>query len=175
MSTKRAFATLAGLLAAAVIHAQTDPLWHEEKIKNYLPHMTWPEVRDLLTRTDVALIPVPALEQHGPQTPIGTDYFAGVERLKLIAQRTDALVVPVLLAGQSPYHMDFPGTITLSTDTMQRVYFETVQSLIHHGFRRFLLHDSHIGNQFVTRYVVDRINQETQAVALNLNDAVETM
>ena len=33
--------------------AQTNPLWHEEKIKNFLPHMTWPEVRDLLTRSDV--------------------------------------------------------------------------------------------------------------------------
>jgi len=43
---------------------------------------------------------------------------------------------------------------------MQRVYFETAQSLIHHGFRRILLHDSHAGNQYVTRYVVDRINQE---------------
>ena len=167
--------TLAITLLSSAAAAQTNPLWHEVKTKNYLPHMTWPEVRDLLTRTDVALIPVPALEQHGPQTPIGTDYFAGVERLKLIAQRTDALVVPVLLAGQSPYHMDFPGTITLSTDTMQRVYFETVQSLIHHGFRRILLHDSHIGNQYVTRYVVDRINQETRAVAINLNDAVDTM
>ena len=156
------------LLSSAAM-AQTNPLWHEVKTKNYLPHMTWPEVRDLLTRSDVALIPVPAIEQHGPQTPMGTDYYAGVERLKLIAQRTDALVVPVLLAGQSPYHMGFPGTITLSTDTMQRVYFETVQSLIHHGFRRILLHDSHAGNQYVTRYVVDRINQETEAVAVNLN------
>src|SRR2546421_3195298 len=92
--------TLVATLLSSAASAQTNPLWHEVKIKNYLPHMTWPEVRDLLTRTDVALIPVPALEQHGPQTPIGTDYFAGVERLKLIAQRTDALVVPVLLAGQ---------------------------------------------------------------------------
>jgi creatinine amidohydrolase len=82
---------------------------------------------------------------------------------------------PFFLAGQSPYHMDFPGTITLSTDTMQRVYFETAQSLIQHGFRRILLHDSHAGNQYVTRYVVDRINQETKAVAVDLNDAVETM
>jgi creatinine amidohydrolase len=55
---------------------------------------------------------------------------------------------------------------------MQRVYFETVQSLIHHGFRRFLVHDSHAGNQYVTRYVVDRINQETQTIAVSLNDAV---
>jgi creatinine amidohydrolase len=137
--------------------------------------MTCPEVRDLLAQTDMVLIPIPALEQHGPQTPIGTDYFAGVERLKLIAQRTDALVAPVLMAGQSPYHMDFPGTISLSTDTMQRVYFETVQSLIHHGFRRFMLHDSHIGNQYVTRYVGDRSDQETPEGAGALNDAVATM
>src|SRR5499427_8548272 len=111
----------------------------------------------------------------GRKPPWVLTITGGVERLKLIAQRTDALVAPVLLAGQSPYHMDFPGTITLSTDTMQRVYFETAQSLIHHGFRRILLHDSHAGNQYVTRYVVDRINQETPAVAVNLNDAVETM
>jgi creatinine amidohydrolase len=167
--------TLAITLLSSAAAAQTNPLWHEVKTKNLLPHMTWPEVRDLLTRSDVAMIPVPAIEQHGPQTPMGTDYYAGVERLKLIAQRTDALVVPVLLAGQSPYHMDFPGTITLSMDTMQRVYFETAQSLIRHGFRRILLHDSHIGNQYVTRYVVDRINQETEAVAVSLNDAVAAM
>ena len=157
------------------VEAQTNPLWHEEKTKNYLPHMTWPEVRDLLTRTDIALIPVPSLEQHGPQTPIGTDYFSGVERSKLIAQRTDVLVVPVLLVGQAPYHMGFPGTITLSAETMQRVYFEAAQSLIHHGFRRVLFFNSHAGNQYITRFVVDRINQETEAVAVDLNDGVEAM
>ena len=166
---------LALTLLSPVAVAQTNPLWHEVKTKNFLPHMTWPEVRDLLTRSDVAMILLPAIEQHGLHTPMGTDYYAGVERLKLIAQRTDALVVPVLMAGQSPYHMEFPGTIALSADTMQRVYFETAQSLIRHGFRRILLHYSHLGNQYVANYVVDRINQETEAVAINLNDAVATM
>jgi creatinine amidohydrolase len=133
--------------------------------------MTWPEVQDLLTRTDLVLIPVPSIEQHGPQLPIGTDYLAGVETAKMIAQKTDVLVAPVLLPGISPYHMEFPGTITLSADTVQRVYFEAAQSLIHHGFRRFLIYNSHAGNQHVSRYVVDRINQETPAVAVDLNDA----
>src|SRR3982750_1703146 len=86
-------------------------LVREEKVRNFLPHMTSPEVRDLLTRTDMALIPVPSIEQHGPQTPTGTDFYAGIEEAKLIAQRTDILVAPVLLAGQSPYHMELPGTI----------------------------------------------------------------
>ncbi len=42
--------------------AQTNPLWSEQKVKNYLPHMTRPEVEDLLTRTDMVILPVGALE-----------------------------------------------------------------------------------------------------------------
>ena len=34
---------------AGQVDAQTNPLWSEQKVKNFLPHMTWPEVRDLLT------------------------------------------------------------------------------------------------------------------------------
>ena len=48
------------------------------------------------------IIPVPAIEQHGPQLPIGTDYFSGEELAKLIAQKSDVLVAPVLLPGISP-------------------------------------------------------------------------
>jgi creatinine amidohydrolase len=160
------------LFCTVLLQAQTNPLWHEEKIKNFLPHMTWPEVQDLLTRSDMVIIPVPSLEQHGPQTPIGTDYLSGVERAKLIAQKTDVLVAPILLAGLSPYHMEFPGTIALSPDTVQRVYFEAAESLIHHGFRRILLLNSHAGNQYMTAYVADRINQETPAIAVELGSAV---
>src|SRR5271154_3645962 len=104
---------LAGLCAAG----QTNPLWHEQKVKNYLPHMSWPEVQDLLTRSDIVILPVASIEEHGPQGPLGTDYLAGVEKAKLIAQRTDVLVAPILMPGVSPYHMEFPGTITLSHDT----------------------------------------------------------
>ena len=175
MRNRIILALLLATFVARQTHAQTNPLWREEKVKNYLPHMTSPEVRDLLTRTDMALIPVPSLEQHGPHAPIGTDYYSGVERAKLIAQRTDILVAPVLLIGQAPYHMDFPGTISLSAETMQRVYFEAAQSLIRHGFRRLLFLNSHTGNQYVTRFVIDRINQETEAVAIDLGDGVSAM
>src|SRR5204863_403650 len=89
--------------------------------------------------------------------------------------RTDILVAPVLLVGQSPYHMGFPGTMTLSSETIERVYFEAAQSLIQHGFRRFLFLNSHAGNQYITRFVVDRLNQETPAVAVDLGDGVAAM
>jgi creatinine amidohydrolase len=167
--TRNCILPILGAMLASVLPAQTNPLWHEQKIKNYLPHMSWPEVQDLLTRTDMVIIPVASLEEHGPQGPIGTDFLDGVETAKLIAQKTDVLVAPVLLPGISPYHMEFPGTITISHDTAQRVYFETVQSLIHHGFRRILFLNAHTGNQYLTAYVADRINQETPAIAVELH------
>src|SRR5262249_18456203 len=76
------------------VAAQTNPLWHGEKVKNYLPDMTWPEVESLLSRNDMVIIPVTAIEQHGPQLPIGTDYYSGEELAKLIAQKADILVAP---------------------------------------------------------------------------------
>ena len=158
-------------LPAAAAQAQANPLWHEDKITNYLPHMTWPEVQDLRTRTDMVIIPIAAMEQHSLHLPIGTDYLNGLERAKLIAQKADVLVAPILMPGNSPYHMEFPGTITLSSQTIQQVYFEAAQSLMKHGFTRFLLLNSHGGNQIITRYIADRINQETEGIAVELGDA----
>jgi len=157
------------------LDAQSNPLWSEQKVKNFLPHMAWPEVRDLLTRTDMVLVPIPALEQHGFHGPIGTDYYSGVEQSKLIAQRTDILVAPILLVGQSPYHLAFPGSIALSADTLQRVYFEAIQSLINQGFTRVVLYASHTGNQYVASYIADRLNQETRAVAVTLADGINSI
>lgn len=163
------------VLLPVVISAQAaapvNPLWHEAKIRNYLPHMSWPEVQDLLTRTDMVIIPIASLEQHALHLPIGTDYLNGLERAKLVAQKTDVLVAPILMPGNSPYHMAFPGTITLSSQTIQQVYFEAAQSLMKHGFKRFLLLNSHGGNQIITRYIADRINQETEGIAVELGDA----
>jgi creatinine amidohydrolase len=144
------------------------PLPPVEKVRNYLPHMTRPEVQELLTRSDMVIMPVASLEQHGLHLPIGTDYLNGVERAKLIAQQVDVLVAPILLPGQSPYHMGFPGTVTLPSTLIQEVYVEAAKSLMEHGFKRFLVLNAHGGNAAITRFIVDRINQETPGIAVDL-------
>jgi creatinine amidohydrolase len=150
------------------LSAQNTALPRIEKVKNYLPHMTRPEVEDLLTRSDMVIIPVASLEQHGTHLPIGTDYLNGVERAKLVAQRSAVLVVPILLPGQSPYHMGFAGTVTLPSSLIQEVYVEAAKSLMHHGFKRFLILNAHGGNRAITTFIVDRINQETEGIAVDL-------
>lgn len=44
----------------------TNPLWHEQKVKNYLPDMTWPEVQDPLAPSDMVIIPAGAAQSSGP-------------------------------------------------------------------------------------------------------------
>ncbi len=171
MKGKGTLAALTLMLAPIAAAGQANPLWSQDEVRNYLPHMTVPEVRDLLTRTDMVIIPVASLEQHGRHLPIGTDYLNGVERAKLIAGRTDVLVAPILLPGQSPYHMGFEGTITLPAELIQEVYVESVKSLLSHGFKRFLILNAHGGNRAITTFIVDRINQETAGIAVDLGAA----
>lgn len=163
------------ILACAVsliATSQTNPLWTEKKVKNYLPHMTVPEVKDLLTRSDMVIIPIGALEQHGYHLPIGTDFLNGVERCKLIAQERDILVAPILMAGQSPYHMGFAGTIALKPETILQVHMEAIESLIHHGFKRFIIMNAHGGNTALSTLLVDKVNQTTAGIAVNFDQAV---
>lgn len=159
---------IAPLLFFSFGHAQ-----NSKKIKNYLPHMTSPEVKKLLTRTDMVIIPVAALEQHGNHLPIGTDFLNAVESSIQIAQIKDVLVAPILMAGQSPYHMGFAGTITLSAETIIKVHLEAVNSLIKHGFNRFLIYNAHGGNRAISTLIVDQINQTTPGIAVELGAATQ--
>lgn len=159
-------------LASQWAGAQTNPLWTEKKVKNYLPHMTTTEVKEFLTRSDMVIIPIGAMEQHGLHLPLGTDFINGVEQCKLIAQQRDILVVPVLMAGQSPYHMGFAGTITMKAETIIQVHMEAVQSLIQHGFKRFIIMNAHTGNTAVSTLLVDQINQTTPGIAVLFEQAI---
>lgn len=160
------------VLFSLAVHGQTNELWLSARVKNYLPHMTVPEVEDLLTRTDMVIIPVGAIEQHGYHLPLGTDFLNGVERCKLLAQQRDVLVAPILMAGQSPYHMGFAGTITLSAETIMKVHLEAVESLIRHGFKRFMILNSHGGNRAISTLLVDQINQTTAGIAVDMGVAI---
>jgi creatinine amidohydrolase len=158
------------LIPSATAAQDTNPLFTQEKVKNYLPHMSWLEVEELLTRTDVALIPVGSLEQHGKHLPLGTDFLAAQEACKLIAQRTDVLVAPVVMAGISAHHLGFAGSLTLSPDLFEEIVFETVQALIHHGVRKIAFYNGHGGNGASVANVINRINNTTVASAVDLGE-----
>src|SRR5215216_6101065 len=114
-----------------------------------LAKMTSPETAEALANAEVALIPVGATEQHGPNMTLETD-TAVAYRLALRMATSlypRAVVAPPLPYGVSYHHMKFPGTMTLSPETFQDVVLEVVESLRRHGLERFFVVDGHAGNQ----------------------------
>ena len=107
---------------------------------------TWHEVEDYLRSSRGIIIPIGATEQHGPNGLIGTDHLDAEFVSKGVGDTLGCLVAPTLTIGMSQHHMAFTGSITLRPTTLIAVVNDVVNSLIRHGFERFLFINGHGGN-----------------------------
>ena len=120
--------------------------------ENRIERMTWPQVADRLDDgVDAVLIPIGTTEQHGPHMPLDTDCFIArslsMRAADLAADEgLSVLVAPTLNVTLSWYHMQFPGSMRLSTTTFLQVFREVCDSLAHHGFENLLAVNGHGGN-----------------------------
>jgi len=135
------------------------------KDAHFLPHLTWPELAATLERTDVAIMPIGSVEQHGPALPLGTDTLLAERVAREAARRADAICVPSTWVGLSAHHMGFAGSLTLSDDVFIRYVLEVANSLAAHGFRKIVLYNGHGGNEAAMAYLADRITKTTTAAA----------
>ena len=108
--------------------------------------LTQPEIAQQLKKNPLVILPAGSVEQHGPHLPTGTDIYASQVIGHAVAERMDGLLLPSTPFGVTPMHMPFEGTITLSTDTYQRVVTETCESTAKHGAKRLLILNWHEGN-----------------------------
>jgi creatinine amidohydrolase len=121
-------------------------------------HLDWHELgwKDFQTRDmsrTVAVLPIAAVEQHGPHLPVGVDsiiaegHVADVKTV--LPAEIDALFLPVQRIGKSNEHLRFPGTLTLTAETTLRAWTEIGESVARAGCRRLVIVNSHGGNMAV--------------------------
>ena len=95
--------------------------------------LTTQDFSDLDAERVVAILPVGAVEQHGPHLPVRVDAAinAGIiaRAVELMPADCPALVLPMMPVGKSDEHLAFPGTLTLSYETLGRVWFELGESV----------------------------------------------
>jgi creatinine amidohydrolase len=113
--------------------------------------LTAPQVAALPPDT-VAVLPLGAIEQHGPHLPVSTDYVTASEAaeaaVRAVAEAGSAPVVllPALAYTKSDEHHWSPGTIWLSWDTLMRTLVDIGRSLSTSGITRLLFVNGHGGN-----------------------------
>ena len=112
-----------------------------------LYNLTSPQVSEL-DRSTVVVIPFGSVEQHSLHLPLGTDSIIG-EAVSLHLEKKlseQVLLLPMTWLGCSRHHMDFAGSLTAEIDTFIDVGEQLVSSMAEHGFRNFILLNSHGGN-----------------------------
>lgn len=114
--------------------------------KYLLEQMTWPEAKAAFERTSVAVIPIGSTEQHGPHMPVGTDFLVAQDLARRLGERANVVVTPTITIGYAKYHTTFPGTLSLSEETLTQALVEICDDLLKYGVTHILFVNGHGGN-----------------------------
>jgi creatinine amidohydrolase len=116
--------------------------------KFLLERMTWPQAKEAFDRDPcVVVIPIGSTEQHGPHMPLGTDFIAADAIARRVGEKAgDVIVTPTITIGYAKYHTNFPGTLSVSEDTLTQALIEICTDLVNYGATHILFVNGHGGN-----------------------------
>ncbi len=132
-----------------------------------LAECSCPDIQEWLNVSDVVMLPIGSMEQHGKHLPMSTDCIAAMLACTGAAEMADVPYSPVMWFGYSPNHM-WPvgqgwGTITLKFDTLVKVLHDISRSLIHLGFNKIVIVTGHTYNLGVLDVATRLVKYETNA------------
>lgn len=99
----------------------------------------------------IAVLPVAAVEQHGPHLPLETDALINDGIIKATLERLPrspaVLFLPAQSVGTSAEHADFPGTLSVDAETLLRVWLDIGASVARAGVRKLVIFNTHGGQK----------------------------
>lgn len=115
--------------------------------------------------TNLVLVPVGSLEQHGPHLPLDTDtVIAEAVCHRVAARLPGAMVAPALAYGSSGEHQSFPGTVSIGSAALRHLVVELTRS-VRTWAQRVVLVNAHGGNVATLSTAVDQLLEEGHDVS----------
>ncbi len=139
------------------------PEWTEARRDHLLGELSWPQAERRLEEVDVALLPVGAIEQHGPHLTLDTDAFDADYLARRVAESCEnprPLVLPLISYGVSYHHDDFPGTISVSNEALSRMVYDIGISCARNGITKLVIINGHGGNSATLQFAAQMINRD---------------
>jgi creatinine amidohydrolase len=119
----------------------------------------------------IALLPVCAVEQHGPHLPVRVDAAinAGIlaRALQLIPEDLPLLVLPAQNVGKSDEHLAFPGTLSIHYETLGRLWFDLAESVHRAGCCKIIFFNSHGGQPQLLDIICRDLRVRSSMLAVN--------
>ena len=123
------------------------------------------------TADRIAVLPVAAVEQHGPHLPLGVDSYiaeAYLARVRaLLPADSPALFLPVQAVGASDEHRAFAGTLTLTPETALAAFSEIGASVARAGIKKLVIVNSHGGNAALIDLVARQLRVRHEMLAVH--------
>lgn len=142
-----------------------------------LPRRRWQDMTSadfsaLDPERTVAILPIGAIEQHGPHLPVYVDACINAELLDRALERAPAdlpiTALPLQAVGKSNEHLAFPGTLTLSAETLTRVCMELGESVRRAAIRKLILLNSHGGQPQIMDIVARELRVQQKMFVVNV-------
>jgi creatinine amidohydrolase len=136
------------------------------RLKYRYDHFTWPEMKELIARQPVCLLPIGSVEDHGKHLPLDVDNFLISSICEETARRIpeEVLLLPLIPFGFEDHHMSFPGTITIRAEHLEAFVLDVTLSLAQHGFKKILIADGHGSNMPILDLVARKTVIQTDAL-----------
>lgn len=112
-------------------------------VSNQLVELDSRTVERQLSSNPLLILPVGALEAHGPHLPLGADQIQAEATARGLAERTGGLVAPTIAYGSCPGARRFPGTVSISMSALGEFVSQVLGEFIRSGFRRILVLSGH--------------------------------
>jgi creatinine amidohydrolase len=115
----------------------------------YFSSMTWKEVDELDKGNAVVVLPIGAVEAHGPHLPLATDGIIAESMARAAARRLSArgstvLILPALVYTSAGFAAEFAGTVSLPPEHVTRTIVGIARGVAGQGFRMLALANAHL-------------------------------
>ncbi|MFP3157118.1 MAG: creatininase family protein, partial [Caldivirga sp.] len=108
-------------------------------------------------------------EAHGPHLPLGTDALMATYIAEEVARRTNVLLLPTVWYGNTYILDKFPGTISISNETLYRLYLDIFREVARNGVRYLVVVNGHGGNVDALSMAAKDAARETKLTVILVN------